>query len=121
MLISIPQWSLTLDSDFCAKVLNSDKRLFIINQLQMQLSSNTPELRVGNCYLEVLPGRTGVVAWVLPRVLPGVTWCYLECYLVLPGRCLALPGFIFWSSFFLWSQNIRVSQTQTFGKRSIST
>ena len=43
---------------------------------------------VGNCYLEVLPGRTGVVAWLLPRVLPGVTWCYLECYLVLPGRYL---------------------------------
>ena len=45
-------------------------------------------LRVGNCYLEVLPGRTGVVAWVLPGVLPGVTWRYLECYLVLPGRYL---------------------------------
>ena len=30
-----------------------------------------PFLRVGNYYLEVLPGRTGVVAWVLPGVLPG--------------------------------------------------
>jgi hypothetical protein len=55
---------------------------------------------------------------VLPGVLPGVTWsvtwCYLECYLV-------LPGVLFWSLFFLWSQNIRVSQTQTFGKELIFT
>ena len=31
-----------------------------------------------------------MVAWVLPGVLPGVTWRYLECYLVLllPGRYL---------------------------------
>ena len=34
--------------------------------------------RVGSCYLEVSLGTTGVD-----------TWCYLECYLVLPG---ALPG-----------------------------
>ena len=50
-----------------------------LQDLQQQL------LRVGNCYLEVLPGGTGVVAWVLPGVLPGYTWCYLECYLVLLG------------------------------------
>ena len=39
-------------------------------------------LRVGNCYLEVLPGRTDVVVWVLPGVLPGVliTWCYLVAW-----------------------------------------
>ena len=58
------------------------------------------ELRVGNCYLEVLPGRTGVVAWVLS----GVTWSVtnLECYLhigVLPGRYLA--RLLFWESFFV--------------------
>ena len=34
--------------------------------------------RVGNCYLEVPFGTTGVD-----------TWCYLGCYLVLPG---VLPG-----------------------------
>ena len=39
-------------------------------------------LRVSNCYLEVLPGMTGVVAWVLPGVLPGVTWRYLESWSV---------------------------------------
>ena len=54
---------------------------------------------------------------VLPGVLPGVTWSVTWCYLVLPG---VLPGvtwvFILKSVFFLWSQNIRVSQTQTFGK-----
>ena len=44
--------------------------------------------RVGSCYLEVSFGTKGVD-----------TWCYLECYLVLPGRCLALPGFLFWSRF----------------------
>ena len=36
--------------------------------------------RVGSCYLEVSFGTTGVD-----------TWCYLECYLVLPG---VLPGVI---------------------------
>ena len=60
-------------------------------------------LRVGNCYLEVLPGGTGVVAWVLPGVLPGVTW--------------ALPGLVFREVFFLWSQNIRVPQPQTFEEK----
>ena len=29
-----------------------------------------------------------MVAWALPGVLPGVTRCHLECYLVLPGRYL---------------------------------
>ena len=58
-------------------------------------------MRVGNCYLEVLPRRTGVVAWVLPGVLPGVAW--------------ALPGLLFWEVL-LWSQNIRVPQPQTFEK-----
>ena len=38
-----------------------------------------------------------MVAWVLPGVLPGVTWRYLECYLVLPGRYL---GCYFWMLFF---------------------
>ena len=33
--------------------------------------------RVGSCYLEVSFDTTGVDAW-----------CYLECYLVLPGRYL---------------------------------
>ena len=39
--------------------------------------------RVGSCYLEVLFGTTGVD-----------TWCYLECYLVLPGvlPAVVLPG-----------------------------
>ena len=37
---------------------------------------------------------------VLPGVLPGVTWSVTWCYLVLPRRCLALHGFLFWSSFF---------------------
>ena len=50
-------------------------------------------VHVGNCYLEVLPRRTGVVAWVLPGVLPGVTWsvtwvCNLQrkCVCNLRGR-----------------------------------
>ena len=49
-------------------------------------------LRVGDCYLEVLPKRVGVVAsigLVLLGVLPGVTWCYLVSPGVLPGRYLA--------------------------------
>ena len=68
---------------------------------------------MGSCYLEVSFGTTGVD-----------TWCYLECYLVLPGMfpgvTWALPDvtlvFILESFFLLWSQNIRVSQTQTFDK-----
>ena len=40
--------------------------------------------RVGSCYLELSFGTTGVDTWcylecylVLPGVSPGVTWCYL--------------------------------------------
>ena len=46
--------------------------------------ATVPTLRVDNCHLEVLPGRTSVVVWVLPGALPGVTWSvtwyYLGCY-----------------------------------------
>ena len=55
--------------------------------------------RVGSRYLEVSFGTTDVDTWcylecylVLPRVL--------QCYLVLPGGCLALPGFYFGVVFF---------------------
>ena len=58
--------------------------------------------RVGSCYLELSSGTTGVDTWcylecylVLPGVTWSVTWCYLVCHLVLPGRCLALPGFFY--------------------------
>jgi hypothetical protein len=76
-------------------------------------------LRVGNCYLEVLPGRTGVVAWVLPGVLvlPGVTWRYLECYLVLPGRYL---GFYFGVVFFFCGPKISAFLKLKLLEKSIS-
>ena len=48
--------------------------------------------RVGSCYLEVSFGTTGVDTWCYLEcylVLPG---SYLECYLVLPGVTWALPG-----------------------------
>ena len=61
----------------------------------------------------VLPGVLPGVAWVLPGVLIGVTWRYPESYLVLPGRYL---GCYFGMFCFLWSQNTRVPQTQTFEK-----
>ena len=58
-------------------------------------------------------------AWT-PGVTWSVTWCYLVLPGVLPGVTWALPGVtwvLFWSLFFLWSQNIRVPQTQTFGQK----
>ena len=61
---------------------------------------------------------------VLPGVLPGVTWsvtwCYLECYL---GVAMPDVTWVFILEFlcFLWSQNVRVPQTQTSGQKTIST
>ena len=47
--------------------------------------------------------HSALQAWT-PGVAWSVTWCYLECYLecylVLPGRCLAIPGFLFWIRLF---------------------
>ena len=56
-----------------------------------------------------------MVAWVRPGVTWSVAWCYLALPEVLPGVTWALPGLSFWDAF-LWSQNTRVPQTQTFEK-----
>ena len=69
----------------------TDRLVGVVPSVNGWREENHPGQRVGSCYLEVSFGTTGVD-----------TWCYLECYMVLPaaGRCLALPGFPFWSSFF---------------------
>ena len=54
-----------------------------------------------------------MVAWVLPGVLPGVTWRYLECYL---GVTWVVTWVVILGCFFSWSQNTRVPQIQTFEK-----
>ena len=82
------------------------------NDLQHHLVAPRLVLRLGNCYLEVLPERTGVVVWVLPGVLPGVTWRYLECYLGVTTRYLDC----YLGGGCDRSQNARVPQTQTFEK-----
>ena len=80
---------------------------------------------MGSCYLEVSFGTTGVGTWcylecyqVLPGVLPGVTWSVTWCYLGVAWRYL---GVLHFGVVLFMVPNIRVPQTQTFGKKSIST
>ena len=60
--------------------------------------------------------HSALQAWT-PGVTWSVTWCYLECYLVLPGRCLALPGFLFWSRFFFVVPKYPRSSNSNFWKK----
>ena len=107
------------------KVLKSTIKSTCMPLFVLRTSLALRTQRVGNCYLEVSFGTTGVDTWCHLEcylecylVLPGVTWSVTWCYLGVAWRYL---GFFYFEVVLLWSQNVRVPQTQTFGQKSIST